>query len=60
MVEGNTGAEKVVFKILDDHERPPSGFQYMRCYMVFSIKMEHYSRKECQVAGGHMVEALRD
>ena len=48
---------KVAFKILDEDERPPIGSLYMKCAMVFSIKMEEFSRKACLVAGGHMVEA---
>ena len=28
----------------------------MKCHMVFSIKMEDFSQKACQVGGGHMVE----
>ena len=48
---------KVAFKILDEDERPPIGSQYMKCHMVFSIKMEDFSRKACLVAGGHTVEA---
>ena len=50
-------AVKVSFKILDEDERPPIGSQYMKCHMVFSIKMEDFSQKACLVAGGHMVEA---
>ena len=50
-------AVKVAFEILDDDERPPIGFQYMKCHMVFSIKMEDFSRKAHLVAGCHMVEA---
>ena len=48
---------KVAFKILDDDERPPIGSQYMKCHMVFSIKMEDFSREAHVVAGGHVVEA---
>ena len=62
MVEGNTeemSAEKVAFKILDDDDRPPIDSQYMRSYMVFSFKMEDFSRKECLLAGGHMVKPLK-
>ena len=45
------------FKILDEDERPPISSQYMKCHMVFSIKMEDFSQKACLVAGGHMVKA---
>ena len=50
-------AVKVAFKILDDDDKPPIHSQYMKCHMVFSIKMEDFSRKAHLVAGGHMVEA---
>ena len=55
MVEGNTeGNEysKSSIKILDEDETPPIGFQYMICHMVFSIRMEDFSRKAHLVVGG--------
>ena len=36
---------RVAFKILDDGERPPPGFQFIRCHMIFDIKMEDFRRK---------------
>ena len=57
-IQKQMSAVKVAFKIhLDDDDKPPIGSQYMKCHMVFSIKMEDFSRKACLVAGGHMVEA---
>ena len=56
-IQKEMSAVKVAFKILDDDERPPIDSQYMKCHMVFSIKMEDFSRKACLVSGGHMVEA---
>ena len=56
-IQKEMSAAKEAFKILDDDERPPIGSQYMKCHMVFSIKMEGFSRNACLVAGGHMVEA---
>ena len=50
-------AVKVAFKIHDENERLPIGSQYIKCHMVFSIKMEDFTQKACLVAGGHMVEA---
>ena len=49
-------AVRVAFKILDDDGKPPIGSQYMKCHMVFSIKMEDFSKKPCLVAGGHIFE----
>ena len=56
-IQKEMSAVKVAFKILDDDERPPIGSQNMKCHMVFSTKMENFSRNACPVAGGHMVEA---
>ena len=56
-IQKEKSAVKVAFKILDDDEKPPIGPQFMKCHMVFSIKMEDFSRKAYLVAGGHMVEA---
>ena len=56
-IQKEMSAVKVAFKILEDDDKPPIASQYMKCHMVFSIKMEDFSRKACLVAGGHMVEA---
>ena len=56
-IQKEMSAVKVAFKILEDDEKPPIGSQYMKYHMVFSIKVEDFSRKACLVAGGHMVEA---
>ena len=58
-IQKQMSAVKVAFKILDEDERPPIGFQYMKCHMVFSIKIEDFSCKACLVAGGHMVESAK-
>ena len=58
-IQKKMSAVKVAFKILDDDDKPPIGSQYMKCHMVFSIKMEDFSRKACLVAVGHMVEPLK-
>ena len=47
---------RVAFKILDDGERPPPGFQFIRCHMIFDIKMEDFRRKARLVAGGHVTD----
>ena len=56
-IQKEMSAVKVAYKILEDNDKPPIGSQYMKCCMVFSIKMEDFSRKASLVAGGHMVEA---
>ena len=45
---------KVDFKILDDGEMAPWDHQFVKCHMIFNIKMENYRRKARLVAGGHM------
>ena len=56
-IQKQISAVEVAFKVLDEDERPPVGSQYMKCHMMFSIKMEDFSQKAHLVAGGHMVEA---
>ena len=48
---------RVAFKKLEDGEEAPRGYQFVRCHMVFDIKMEDFQRKARLVAGGHMTEA---
>jgi ribosomal protein L31E len=50
-------AVRVAFKILNDGEEPPVGYQFMKCHMVFDIKLDGFKRKARLVAGGHMTEA---
>ena len=56
-IQKEMSAVKVAFKILHHDDKPSIGSQYIKCHMVFSIKMEGFSRKACLVAGCHMVEA---
>jgi len=44
----------VAFRILDDNEEIPTGYQRIDCHMVYDIKMEDFRRKARFVAGGHM------
>ena len=46
-IQKEMSAVKVTFKILENDDKPPIGSQYMKCHMVFSIKMEDFSRKAC-------------
>jgi hypothetical protein len=50
-------AVRVAFMILDDGQEPPVGYQFMRCHMVFDIKLDGFKRKAHLVAGGHVTEA---
>ena len=46
----------VAFEEFDGDEQDlPSGFQFIRCHMIFDVKMgENFRRKARMVAGGHM------
>ena len=48
---------KVAFKILYDGEMAPWDHQFVKCHMIFDIKMENCRRKARLVAGGHMTTA---
>ena len=50
-------AVRVAFRILNDGEDIPPGFQYMDCHMIFDVKIEGFRRKARLVAGGHMTQA---
>ena len=45
---------KVAFKILYDGEMAPRDHQFVKCHMIFYIKMEKFRRKARLVAGGNM------
>ena len=49
---------KVDFKALEDGEDVPIGYAYIRCHMIFDVKIEDFPRKVRLVAGGHMTETL--
>ena len=48
---------KAAFKILDDGEMAPRDHQFVKCHMIFDIKMDNFRRKARLVAGGHMTTA---
>ena len=48
---------KVAFKILDDGEMAPRDHQFVKCHMIFDIKMENFRRKASLVTGGNMTTA---
>ena len=41
---------KIAFQIILKGDKPPNGFQYVNCDMVFNIKMEDFWRKAHLVA----------
>ena len=48
---------KGAFNILNDGEMAPRDHQFVKCHMIFDIKMENFRRKERLVAGGNMTTA---
>ncbi|KAL7474135.1 LOW QUALITY PROTEIN: hypothetical protein ACHAW6_000128 [Cyclotella cf. meneghiniana] len=47
----------VAFDILPNGVVPPSDHQYMKCHMIFDIKMEDFCCKAQLIARGHMTKA---
>ena len=56
-VTAEINAVRVAFKIKHGDEQIPPGHQYIRCHMIFDIKMEDFRRKARYVAQGNMTEA---
>jgi hypothetical protein len=50
-------AVKVAFKVLGEEDYVPPGHQFIRCHIIFGVKMEDFRRKACYVAGGHTTKA---
>ena len=46
----------VAFKMLNDSEKIPLGYQEISCPLVFDVKMEDFCWKARYVAGGHTTE----
>jgi hypothetical protein len=46
---------KVAFKFLDPGERVPIGYKWIRCHLIFDVKMD-FTCKARYVAGGHMTD----
>ncbi|KAL7485042.1 hypothetical protein ACHAW6_010651 [Cyclotella cf. meneghiniana] len=47
----------VAFDVLTDGVVPPTDHQYMKCHMIFDIKMEDFCCKALLVARGHITKA---
>jgi hypothetical protein len=43
------------FKFLEEVEKVPIGYEWIKCHMVFDVKMD-FTRKARYVAGGHMAD----
>ena len=47
---------RVAFNIGEKGDSPPVGHQFIKCHMIFDVKMEDLRRKARMVAGGHMTD----
>jgi hypothetical protein len=47
----------IAFKCLNPCERAPFDYKWIKCHMIFDIKIEDFRRKARMVAGGHMTSA---
>ena len=56
-VAAEISAVRVAFNIRHGDEKNPPGYQYIRCHMIFDVKMEDFRRKARYVAQGNMTEA---
>ena len=45
---------KCAFKILENGEFAPRGHQFVKCHIIFDVKMKDFRRKARLVAGDHM------
>jgi hypothetical protein len=48
---------RIAFKCLNPGERTPLDYKWVKCQMIFDIKIEYFRRKARMVAGGHMTGA---
>ncbi len=48
---------RIAIKCLNPGERAPLDYKWIKCHMIFDIKIENFRRKARMVAGGHMTGA---
>ena len=46
----------VAFQDLEENEEVPVGYQFVKCHLIFDVKVGSLKRKARYVAGGHMTE----
>ena len=47
---------RVAFQIFYENEEVPIGYKFIRCCMIFDVKIEDFRRKSRLVDGGHMTD----
>ncbi len=45
---------RVAFDTLEDGRNVPHGFPFVKCHMIFDIKLEGFHCKTCLIAGVHV------
>ena len=55
-IEKEITAVRVAFKTLNEGDEPPPGYQYMKCHMIFEIKLDGFRREARLVGAGCMVK----
>jgi hypothetical protein len=50
---------RITFKVLNGEEANPPTYQYIRCHMIFDVKMEYFHRNARFWPGGHITYAPR-
>ena len=48
---------RVAFHIMKSGQSAPSGYQFLRCHVIWDVKLDSFKRKFRLVAGCHMTEA---
>jgi hypothetical protein len=48
---------RIAFKCLNPGKHAPLDYKWIKCHMIFDIKMEDFRQKAYMVAGGHMTGA---
>jgi hypothetical protein len=46
---------RLAFQFLEEDEAIPIGYKWIKCHMIFDVKMD-FTRKARFVAGGHMTD----
>ena len=56
-VAAEINAVRIAFEVKEGDEKIPPNYQFIRCHMIFDVKMEDFRRKARYVAQGNMTEA---
>ena len=51
---------RIAFDIRGKRDTSPSGHQFIKCHIIFDVRMEDLQRKARMVAGGHITDMQPD